>query len=626
MTRAPLLLALAVLCAYHGSFGGAFVFDDLPRIVENPHIRRAWPPWEAMTDTSRPLVQLSFALNYALGGLDVRGYHAVNLIIHVLAVLALFGVVRRTLARSVFPASIRSAAPALALASALVWAVHPLQTQAVTYVVQRSESLMSLCYLLVLYCFIRGVDSPAPGRWYGLALASAVLGATCKPVIATAPLLVALYDRIFVARSARELLARRWPLYLGLAGIWPLVGLVLARGAADWSNSAGLSFASITPAQYAATEPGVVIHYLGLVLWPHSLVLDYGWPVAETARDVVPAAVLIGALLGATLWALQRWPGVGFFAAWFFLVLLPSSSAIPIADTAFEHRMYLPLAGVVVLVVLGAHAAFRRLPGGGGVAGTAALVVAAGALTALTVRRNLDYRSELAIWTDTVAKRPANARAHQDLAVVLDREGRLAEAIAEYEQALRLRPSYADALSSLGWAVYRRGEAERAVGYYRAALEADPWHAGTHTNLGVALADQGKTAQAVAEFTVALGASPGSPEAHYNLGVALAGEGRLAEAADHERAALASRPDYAEAHANLGAVLARQGQLAAAIPQLLAAVRLKPGYADAEYNLGIALARLGRFDEARAHLTSALAARPDFPAAERALGQLGRPR
>ncbi|HJQ84109.1 MAG TPA: tetratricopeptide repeat protein, partial [Candidatus Binatia bacterium] len=513
-----LVLAVAVLCAYHGSFRGAFVFDDGLRIVENPRIRRVWPPWDAMTATSRPLVQLSFAANYAAGGLDPRGYHAVNLAVHVLATLVLFAFLRGTLVRPAFPASVRDAAPGLAFASALLWGVHPLGTQAVTYVVQRSEALVSLCYLLVLYAFVRGVEAPRPGRWWVLAIASAALGAGCKAVIVSAPLLVALYDRVFVARSLREMLARRRTLYLGLATVWPLAALVLARGSDDWSRSAGLSFGRVGLGQYAAAQPAVVLHYLRLVLWPDPLVLDYAWPVPNGPGDVAPALLAIAGLLAATVWALRRAPGVGFFAAWFFLVLLPSSSVVPIADLAFEHRVYLALAGPVVLVVLGAHAVLGRLGRRAGAVEVAVLIAVAATLGALTARRNLDYASPHAIWADTVAKRPANARAHQNLAVVLDDEGRLADAVAGYEAAIRLRPEYADALSSLGWALYRQGDAERAVGYYRAALAAEPWHAGAHANLGVALADRGRTAEAIAEFTEALRVSPGSPQAHYNLG------------------------------------------------------------------------------------------------------------
>jgi tetratricopeptide (TPR) repeat protein len=619
------LLAAAGLCAYADSFDGVFLFDDLQRIVQNPHIRQLWPPSVTLGGTSRPLVQLTFALDWAASGPSVWSYHLLNVAVHVLAALALFGVVRRTLVRAAWPAEIRAAAPGLALASALLWTVHPLHTQAVTYLVQRGESLMSLCYLLVLYCVIRGIDSDAPWRWYVPAVASMALGAASKPVIVTAPLLVLLWDRIFAARSLRELLARRRGLYAGLAAGWLLVGALLAHAPGDWQESAGFSAVPATPARYAATELGVVTHYLRLAVWPHPLVLDYGWPIAAGTADVLPGALVVGTLLAATAWALRRRPAAGFFGAWFFLVLAPSSSLIPIADPAFEYRMYLPLAGVVVLLALGAHRLLGRLPRLAGAVQVATVAVAAAALAAVTLRRNLDYRSELAMWTDTVAKRPANARAHMNLGVVLDGLGRLPEAVARYEEALRLRPEYPDALSSLGSAVARRGDLDRAIGYYRAALALQPWHDGARTNLGAALAAQGRAEEAIAEFTEALRTNPGSAQAHYNLGVMLARQGRLAEAEAHERTALEISPAHAEAHSTLGAILEHRGQTDAAIAQYEEAIRLRPDYADARYNLAVVLARRGRVDEARAHLRAALAANPDFAPASRALAALGSP-
>jgi hypothetical protein len=228
---APLILVVAALSAYYESFHGVFVFDDLQRITQNAHIRHLWPPWETMADTSRPLVQLTLALDYAMSGLDVWSYHAFNLAVHVLASLSLFGIVHRTLRQTIWPASIRTAAPQLALASALLWTVHPLHTQAVTYIIQRAESLMSLFYLLVVYCVIRAIDSAAPGRWYAAAVSCAALGAASKPVIVTAPLVAMVWDRVFATRSFRDLLARRWPLYAGLrrAGCWSAASSRMVR-------------------------------------------------------------------------------------------------------------------------------------------------------------------------------------------------------------------------------------------------------------------------------------------------------------------------------------------------------------------------------------------------------------
>ena len=217
------LIVLATVLAYRNSFSGPFIFDDLA-ISQNPTIRELWPIWKPLCPpnhgepvTGRPLLNLSFAVNYAVSGLNVRGYHVANLAIHVLAALLLFGILRRTfllrsLGNSQIPTPIY-----FALAIALLWAVHPLQTESVTYIVQRAESLVGLFYLLTLYCFIRGATWGRGRYWYAAAVLACLLGMASKEVMVSAPLIVLLYDRAFLAGSLREAWRRRYGFYLALA-------------------------------------------------------------------------------------------------------------------------------------------------------------------------------------------------------------------------------------------------------------------------------------------------------------------------------------------------------------------------------------------------------------------------
>jgi len=278
----PLLVIAAGLLAYHNSFTGPFIYDDLPSILTNLSIRHLWPIWHALsppheggiTVEGRPLVNLSLAVNYAFGGYNVWGYHVVNLAIHLLAGLTLLGVVRRTLLRPVLRERFGAAANELAVATAVLWTVHPLQTESVTYVVQRAESIMGLCYLLTLYCFIRGAESRRPGVWYGVSVVACGLGMASKEVMVSAPLMVLLYDRTFLSGSFREAWRRRWPLYLGLAAGWILLGVLVA----SWqlpATSANAQRLGLSWRQYLATEPGVILYYLRLSVWPHPLCLDY---------------------------------------------------------------------------------------------------------------------------------------------------------------------------------------------------------------------------------------------------------------------------------------------------------------------------------------------------------------
>jgi tetratricopeptide (TPR) repeat protein len=447
----PLLLALAGTAAYLNSFRVPFIFDDRSNILDNPHLRALWPLSETLrppiprcTVDGRPLISLTLALNYAAGGLDPRGYHLVNLIIHLAAGLLLYGIVRRTL--HAVPE-----APWLALGTAAIWLLHPLQTESVTYIIQRAESLMGLFYLLTLYAALRD--------WKALAVLSSVLGMATKEVMVTAPLAVLLYDRAYRAGSFRKAWRQRKGFYLALAATWGVLAVCVAWG--SQTQGAGFTFHEITPFLYACSQCGVVLHYLRLALWPSGLVLDYAWPVAREIQDWLPQGLGILALLIPTLRALWKNHPLGFPAFFFFLVLAPTSSIMPIRDLAFEHRMYLPLAGVAALAILGGRHLAGRL-GLGGLAQGLLLLAACGGLWTATVLRNRDYRSNLALWADAAFKRPTNPRAQCETgSYLLPRHPDLA--IPYFREAIRLEPDFAFAYHNLGNALASKGDLEGAI-------------------------------------------------------------------------------------------------------------------------------------------------------------------
>ena len=325
--KGPVLLLLACLAAYFNSFSGSFVFDDHTYLLDDPAVGRLL----AGHMVPRPVVSVTLTLNYWLDGLNVRGYHLFNFAVHLLAGLTLFGIVRRTLLLDRFSARYHSRAEALALAIALIWVVHPLQTQSVTYVIQRCESLMGLFYLLTLYCVLRRATSLSPLRWYAAAVLSCGLGAGCKEVMVTAFLVILLYDWVFLAPSLRQLFRRRGWLYAALA-LPPLVApLWLAASGVLTQPQGVLGFGvrTSTPWTYLLTQPGVILHYLRLAVWPVGLCLDYlDWPVCQTLADCWPAACAVLALLAVTAWGLYRRSWLGFLGAWFFLILrLPRASS-----------------------------------------------------------------------------------------------------------------------------------------------------------------------------------------------------------------------------------------------------------------------------------------------------------
>ena len=647
------LIIVIGLAAYSNSFEGTFLFDDA---TPSPRSQRLWPTWETLA-TPRAVVQLSLSLNYLLGGTKVWGYHAFNLAVHILAALALFGIVRHAMrsaecgarnaenGRSAIPHSeFRNSHSAIALAIALIWLAHPLQTESVTYIVQRAESLMGLSYLLTVYCAIRSFFSPRPRPWQALAVAACALGMISKPVMVSAPIMVLLYDLIFVNPSVQNpksrstfLTARsrskgkiqdlkskiqnRFPLYAGLAATWLLLIGVTVGGPP--ARSAGFGMENLTSWQYARSQPGVILHYLRLSFWPGPLCLDYLWPVARTAREIAPPAIAVLALVGGTAWALWRHPPLGFLGLWFFLILAPTSSVMPIADLCFEHRMYLPLAAVVALGVTGACALGGRalkavVPEGsrarlGWTIGGAAALLIIGAFAYLTFLRNTYYADELTMWQDVARKRPLSWRAYYNLGTVLRDRKMSDRAIPVLTQSVWLRPTGPETHNNLGLALADVGRLEDAVTHFKIALELKRDYPMAHANLGRTLCRMGRLDEGVSHFLAALRLSPKDATTQSDFGNALAALARTDEALIHYREAIRLKPDFMEAHYNLARALAAQGKLDDAIARYGVVLKLAPDYAEAHNNLARLLAMRGRPAEALAHYRQALRQMPDSP-------------
>ncbi len=574
---AAAILVLATAAAYHNSLNGPFVLDDIGSIVGNPTIHQLWPPGQALsppatgdTVSGRPILNLSLAVNYALGKNDVQSYHIVNLAIHVLAVLVLFGVVRRTLRLDSMSERFGRAAPYLALAVAMLWAVHPLLTESVTYISQRAESLMGLFYLLTLYCVIRSSESRSV-MWSLAAVGACAMGMATKEVMVTAPVVVLLYDRTFLAGSFAGALRKRWGLYAGLFACWGLLACLMAS-VGSRGGTAGFGARQVADGwTYAQMEFAAILHYLRLSVWPDSLCLDYGSFTVRPLPLVLSGAAAVGLLAMAAVWGLTRGGKWGFLGAWFLVILAPTSSFVPLRDPVFEHRMYLSLAAMTSAAVLGAFLLWGKLvereplfhdqpvvarwaaPG----IVLAAVVVTLGALT---VDRNNDYRSTLAIWQDTARKCPTNVRAQNNVGVALCDEGMVSLGMERLREAIRLDPQYYQAYCNLGEKLYNQDRFEEAVEQFRHGVQIVPKDIYLHVHLGMALSACGKFDQAIKELHEAIRLDPRNAEAHESLGTALGGQGNFEAAAGEYREAIRIQPRFAQAYGNLAVVLTRLGR------------------------------------------------------------------
>jgi hypothetical protein len=528
--------------AYANSLAGPFLLDDGVTVVDNTHIRQLWPLSQVLFATretptaGRPLVNLSFAMNYAAGGLHVRGYHLVNIAIHLACALLLFGVVRRVLNGPTYRSRCAGTADDVALAATVLWLLHPLNSEAVDYLTQRTELMMGLFYIGTFYAMVRADDSPRPRLWRTVTVCACALGMACKETMVTVPIMIWLYDWRIRGESVRDTFRTRGHFYAALASTWML--LVALQWSGPRIHSAGWS-AGIGVWTYLLNQAVMITRYLRLTVWPTGLVLAYGYPIPLTLRDVLPNAVIVFGLLVATLVALRLAPRLGFLLAWVVVTLAPTSSLVPIAtEVGAERRMYVPLMALAVLAAVGvarvAQAIDRQCPRSTRRLGCAcALTAVAATYGTETAGRNREYRSGLVMAQTVLARwptpfahfllateligvgdRPAALphlrvavrdvpRAEMTLGEELAKAGQWDDAMAHLQAFVRLEPLMLEAVPArnlIGRLLTQRGQLEAAADQFRLVLQMDPAFVEAHGHLADALFAQGQFTEALSEY------------------------------------------------------------------------------------------------------------------------------
>ena len=613
-----LTLVVGVLLVYANTFSVPFLLDDTKSILENPTIRHLWPLGDALNPPAdsgfggRPLANLSLALNWALGESRVTGYHGLNLAIHLLAGLALFAAARRLVRlREPTGSGAPDHAALIAGLTAALWLLHPLLTGAVTYISQRTETLMALAYLSTIYGFLRGAEAGSK-RWLAGSIAACAAGMLCKEVMATAPIVALLLDRQFFAGTVRAALVQRRAYYVGLAATWLLLAVSFASGL----SQRGVGYLGISPWTYLVTECGALLTYLRLAVWPSPLIFDYGPIFVRDFSSAALPCVVVAAAIGTTILAWRRRSLAGLAGAIFLLILTPTSSVVPVAAQPIaESRMYLPLAVLALAAVAGSFQLVGRRA-------VAVWVMAALGFGVIAQLRNADYHSTLTLWRDSVAKRPGNARAHASLGSALVESGDLAGGIRAYERSLTLDGNAGDTHNNLATALIDASRGAEAAAHFRASLALRPNVASTHYNFGNLLLQLGQPAESAAEHRRALGLQPDLGEAHAGLAAALAATGNSADAIASYTKAVELRPDLAAAHLGLANLLAGANRLAEAVPHYEATLRAFPGAAEVRFNYATVLAIFGRSSDAIAEFETVLRLKPDFPGAKENLAKL----
>lgn len=609
---APVVLISAAMLVYANSFQGDFVYDDVGHILDGSSIRPWWPITESIrAGGPRWLLVWTLSINHAIGGLDLTGYHVFNLAVHIINGLLLWSLLRSQLTRVEICGEWSAKGEHLALAIALLWLVHPLQTQAVTYIVQRAESVMAMFFLLVLWCLVCSSGSERSWAWKLAAVIAFWIGLGSKEVIAMVPLVALALDRIFLCSSWKQLAQQRgWVYGLMLLPFVLFAGKVRSVLTQNQASNVGFGLDSLSWWEYALSQPGVILHYLRLVVAPYPLCIDYEWPVATSWLAIVlPGAILLS-LFVAVAWALWRSPAIGFLGLTFFLILAPTSSVVPIGDLAVEHRMYLPLSVALVLLVLIGYGLIDRLsrhwhwsPARRTQIERYALAIPVVVLSALTIARNFDYVSPIAIWQATIAVRPQNARANHNLAIYLVKADRADEAIEVVKESIAR-------CEALGEPTRRHyvvlGETLARLGDWRGA--------------------QAALLQATSPTSASHRHTPAETrilaDAYLSLATASDAAGNTQVAEDAFQESLRLRSDSVFGHALYGEMLNKQARYGEAAEQWEQAAALAPTIFELRRDLAVVYLRLGQTEKARQALTAALELRPDDIDARQLLEEL----
>ena len=641
----PALILITVLAGviYSNIYHCPFVFDDASSIVENVKIRDLtnFFSFEAFLK-SRSIVNHTLALNYRFGKLNVFGYHLINVLIHVIN-----GIIVYFLALTIFkqlanvpqssnpkiPQFLNSSIPQLiSLFSALIFVAHPIQTQAVTYTVQRYASLAAMFYMGSVFFYlkarvrqqrseVRGRRSEVRGHpgemrsavvnefhragrsegrggfsfvlsaYFALSILCGLLAFMSKQNTASLPGAIILVEYLFIDRTwqgwKKKIL---WftPAFI-LFTIFVLYvcgffsGAHEGRGLLEDISDLMQETELVSRWSYLCTQFNVLVIYIRLLFLPIGQNLDYAYPFKSGFFDgYTPLAFMFLAGLAALgILNRKKRPIITFGIFWFFITLSVESGIIPIRDALFEHRLYLPMFGFALIV---SCLLFYLLPKKRlwAVVISVSVIVSLGTATYL---RNMIWQDGLTLWSDVVSKNPENHRGHYNMGHALARQGSLKEAIGHFSEAVRIKPNCAKAHYNLGNALERQGSLKEAIGHFSEAVRIKPNFVVGHYNLGHALARQGSLKEAIGHFSEAVRIKPNYTEARYNLGVVLARQGNLKEAIKHFSEALRIRPEDEKIHNSLGISLMLQGNLKEAARHFSEALRIKPDYGKARRNL-----------------------------------------
>ncbi len=608
-----LILLLAVAAVYASAMHGGFYLDDDAVILHDQVIRHLGQSLANALITDRGPVKLTFAINYALGQLDPFGYHLGNVLIHWLNGVLLYLLLVKvfTLPRVGFA---NGPAVGLALCTSLIWLLHPLGSQPVLYVCQRSELMMAGFSMACLYALLRSVQSTRHHRfWQVSTVLCGVLALLCKLVAFTLPIIALLFDRLLVAASWKELWQRRKWMHMGLFASWSIlwgIGFFSLFKTHNNTTSAGGALAGvITPFEYLTVQSGIILYYLKLCVWPSVLVFDYGWPPPDSFSQYALAFGVLAVLFGLTVVLLIRSVRWSILPMAFFLILAPTSSLMPIADLAVEHRMYLPLVcvcvGLVLLLARLCRSQFRLA-----VMLLLALSLVLGLRTWVRVQ---DYRSSLTLWRSVLDAVPNAPRARLHYAQALTQAHRIDQAIEQFHIGIKHHPDDSRFYHNLGQLYLQIGQLSQARPLLEKALQMQDNDPVYWFNIAKINRLEGRIDQAMQGYEQTLRLKPDHVGALSDLAEILAIHGRWDEALHRLDQAQQLAPDQATLLINRANILLRAGRPEPALAAAQQAVLLMAHHPSAMNVLASAYAANGQWKQARDVFVGLLKQTPNNP-------------
>ncbi|MFT5525475.1 MAG: tetratricopeptide (TPR) repeat protein [Pirellulaceae bacterium] len=607
------ILIGTVCLAYLPSLHAPFIFDDERAVYEHPEIRQLWPLTPILTSSRRPMLFLTLAVNYAISGEATWSYHILNVLIHLATGGLLWLLTRRLVETSGWSTLLRYKDEFAASLTA-IWLLHPLQTQSVSYIVQRCESLMAFFFLAFFYCLLRGaqLQDAQPGRstrWFLAAVGAFVLGLLSKESMAVAIILGPLFERAFVTSSWREV-RRRWWVYAACVPCIAVLTVIIAYQTATLPEiRTGFGTRDVSSWEYFRSQPSVILHYLRLTFWPSVLCIDYKWPIVNSWATITITGSPLIALLIASIVCFYKHPKLGFLGLAFFFILAPTSSFMPITDLAFEHRMYLPLAVVVAVTLLAATFGLSRLSYSEKSKRMLAVTMLLLVLSALSIRtwfRNRDYAAAEVMWTKVILVAPHNYRAHYNLGVHYMRTKQTDMAIALLEKSIELRPLYGDARYNLALQYDRVGRLDDAAAQYEFIIKLKPNDASVLYNLGGIAHRQAQWSLAADYYEKTLELAPDHLKARLQC-VRVLDENNDRERADeHLTIALKQGEQHAWVLDAVGVTYAERRNYVRAIEMSDRALSLDPGFLPAVVHKGRSLLELGEASAAIELLSESL--------------------